>query len=635
MELEKFYTGWAFDVYPDRGRDYFETEIDKQIAHGSNFVWIGHNNPGEVIAKKDEPALSYAVYEALLDKNDPRHNDAVTIASSQKIFLDMCLEKNIPVVLPIGYQIQMGETWNKNHPKDLRTDFQGVPLDVGHISASIYSNAYRKDIQKYYEWIKENWINPYKKIIILINLADEPFGGDYSSCAEKVFKDRTGLTFAEASSGTDEQKRLLGNFQTNYIVEYAKWSAEAWHKVCPDIPSTMSFCGHHGRDENLMPSIPALFKDTPEYFHPTFDVYPRDGTCAHPITDDDVSMLLIFCRQLAYLSRFYNKPYWLWTTGNSWGLSQACEGDKGNISDCLANQFYAVSTALETGGLLKGIAVWNYNIRNQGLYDDPNPIIYDPDRLFEKITRFLKILREEMANCKTKKYFNLPNFAICLSEKFSDKIIGGSKKVVNIKSFNFSSLRVLAKESVNLVVDHSIDAITEFYSKEKIQYPKHLIYLCDSDEEIKARDEMVLRGMLENSKTIIINDKVASLFKQYADVSNSIKAYSENPLSIDENFITNLFGNNGARNQNLIKITLGHDLILLYNLTKNPQVIDIEGFDKEHTLYIISHDGSIREKIQISSTNKVSNLPIINHHEIAFIAHNKNNLFKKLQSCLK
>ena len=76
------------------------------------------------------------------------------------------------------------------------------------------------------------------------------------------------------------------------------------------------------RGENLLPSVPALFAKTPPYFHPSFDVYPRDGDQKTPISEEDIVMLVLLLKQLAYLSSKHKRPYWLWTTGNSWGLGQ-------------------------------------------------------------------------------------------------------------------------------------------------------------------------------------------------------------------------------------------------------------------------------------------------------------------------
>ncbi len=627
--MERKYTGWAFDIYPDKDDDYYEREIDRQLEFGANFIWIGHNNPGEVRKNTGEPGLSYAVYEAFLNKNDPRHSIARNVISAQKRFLNICLKKNVPIVFPVGYQIQMGEIWNEAHPNDLRRGFEGKIINWGGVSASFYSKQYQDDIRVFYNWVSEEWIKPFKKIILMVNLSDEPFGGDYSECANKAFKELTGLDLKEAASGSVENKRKLGDFQSNYIVEYARWSAKVWEEICPDIPCTMSFCGMHGREENTMPSVPALFKTTPGNFYPTFDVYPRDGTSENPITEADVSMLLIFLRQIAYLSRNNNKPYWLWTTGNSWGLGQA-SNDKANISDCIANQFYTVSTALENNGLLNGIAVWNYNIRNQGLYDDPNPIIYDPDKLFEKATGVLKVLREEMESAKSKNFFRTPSYALYLSRDYSNKCIGSSKLSVWVRSFNFSQMNFIAKEGANLIADDSIDSITDYYENQKAGFAEKLLFLTDSDEKIASSNGTILSKLLEKASHILVSEKLVSRLSPYfaekSNLSKNISTYSCFPYELQEEFLRTQLS--AEKDNQLYIIWLG-DLAMLYNLSGKTQNIDTEKFSKDSILYIIGENGILKSAIHLSNS-KNSDQPTLKHHEIAFLAKENNELMKKL-----
>ena len=173
------YTGWAVTAYPDQNIEYFRKHVKRQVELGSNFLWIGQNNPGEVIENKEEPALSYAVYEVYINKNHPKYKIAEGIINSQKAILKACAEFNLPAVFPIGYQIQMGEDWNNRNKNELRRDKDNNIIDWGGKSASFYSEQYRKDIIEYYHWIHKEWIIPYRKVIMMVNLADEPFGCDY------------------------------------------------------------------------------------------------------------------------------------------------------------------------------------------------------------------------------------------------------------------------------------------------------------------------------------------------------------------------------------------------------------------------------------------------------------------------
>ena len=94
----KFFTGWAMDVYPHMSERDIAYHVKRQLDEGANFVWIGHNNPGEVDEHKVEPALSYAVYEAYTNPHHPKHNDAKKIIAAQNRILNYCLNIRIKIL---------------------------------------------------------------------------------------------------------------------------------------------------------------------------------------------------------------------------------------------------------------------------------------------------------------------------------------------------------------------------------------------------------------------------------------------------------------------------------------------------------------------------------------------------------
>lgn len=386
------YAGWAADAHPEMTADELRAMVKHMKDHGANYLWIGHNNPGEVALDKWEPALSYAVYESYVDPTSPLHDAAKAMLDAQFRLLGACREHGMPVVFPVGYQIQMGRLWNERNPSDLRRGPDGNVLDWGGVSASFYSDVYQRDIATFYRWAAERFIEPYKDIMLMVNLADEPFGGDYSPVAEKAFRAEHGFGFDEVGDDPDRQI-LLGKFQSDYIVEYARWSAKAWGDACPDVPCTMTFCGWHGRLGNTFPTVPSLFMNTPDNFHITFDAYPRDGLPSNVIAETDMTSLIAFLRQIGRLSGQFRKPLWLWSTGNSWGLAQA-SADKADIADAIANQLHLAMVPVDCGAHLAGIAVWNYNVKNQGLYLDTNPIVYDPDEMFRKVSATFPVVRK-------------------------------------------------------------------------------------------------------------------------------------------------------------------------------------------------------------------------------------------------
>ncbi|MCK4451215.1 MAG: hypothetical protein KAX26_11540, partial [Anaerolineae bacterium] len=138
------------------------------------------------------------------------------------------------------------------------------------------------------------------------------------------------------------------------------------------------------------------FRDTPSNFAIAFDAYPRDGYYTDPITEGDLTSLFILIRSLGRYSDIYDKPLWFWSTANSWGLGQD-SSDKADIADAISNIYYLAQLTTQTGGQLQGINFWNYNIKGQGLYNDTNPIVYDPDEMFERVSVAGSSAREIMA----------------------------------------------------------------------------------------------------------------------------------------------------------------------------------------------------------------------------------------------
>jgi len=436
------YAGWAADAHPEMTSDQLRSMVKRMLDHKANILWIGHNNPGEVDMAKVEPALSYAVYESYVDKSSPLHQDAEAMVGAQLRLLDACRELGIRVVFPVGYQIQMGRLWNERHPSELRRDPAGNVIDWGGISASFYSEVYRRDIAAFYRWAAEHFVRPYRDIILMVNLADEPFGGDYSPVAETVFRERHGFGFGEVADDPARQ-RMLGSFQSDYVAEYAAWSAGQWESVCPDVPCTMSFCGWHGRLGNTFPTVSKLFSHTPPNFHVTFDAYPRDGLPSNIIAETDMTSLLAFLRQIGRLSGKYHKPLWLWSTGNSWGLGQASE-DKADIADAIANQLYLAMSPVDAGAELAGIAVWNYNVKNQGLYLDTNPVVYDPDDMFRKVSAAFPVVRE-IASCASRSEEDILLFAPL---DYEYEVAGRERSLYSFKLYDLEIISILAKNDL-------------------------------------------------------------------------------------------------------------------------------------------------------------------------------------------
>ena len=486
---------------------------------------------------------------------------------------------------------------------------------------------YQKDILCYYQWVVDTIIRDYRPIILMVNLADEPFGGDYSPYAEVAFKEKTGLTFREAQAGGDEEKRALGAFQSDYIVRYAAWSAEAWHSVCPDIPSTMSFCGFHAREENILPSVVGLFADTPPYFHPTFDVYPRDGDQKTAVSEQDVIMLTLLLRQMGYLSNKYQKPYWLWTTGNSWGLGQG-SADKANIADAIVNQIMAVNMALENGGLLAGFAVWNYNVKFQGLYNDVYETVYDIEDMLSKLTRVVGCLRD-FARRDLRRASNL---AIVADRDYAHTFIAKSHKTTLVRPFAFKRFTYAAKNNINLFMDERLAEILSFCDARGESYPPALIYLTSGDRMPSLEEEESLKRYLSNARyRALLPRALVEYLRRDAAVAAAMTAYDEMPDSLQEEHLSEFLQNNGQIPDHLFHFNLG-EMEVAYNLTGSARPLALK---PEHRNKLVTHlrpFADLKEQHPIGTPDADSIL--LDHHEIAFISGNDSGDLKRIMEAI-
>jgi hypothetical protein len=492
------YAGWAMEAYPEQSAAEMEAMVRRVVRAGANVVWIGHNNPGEVDAGKVEPGLSYAVYEAALDAADPRHEAAVAMVEAQQRMLTACRRVGVKAVLPVGYQIQMGQAWNERQPGDLRRDAQGRLLDIygGGVSASLYSPVYRRDIEAYYRWIDAEFARPYADVLLMLNLADEPIGGDYAAAAEAEFRRQTGLAFAEVGDDLERQ-RLLGEFQSRYVVEYAAFSAGLWQEIDPDVAVTMSFDGAQARMSWAMPDVEALFRDTPANFVVTFDAYPRDGLPDVALSDADLNGLFLLARSIGLYSARYGKPVWLWAAANRWGLSQASP-DPGTVSDAVANGLALALLVRQGGGDLHGIAYWNYNVKEQGLYNDTHPTAYDVETMFSQVSAKLPTLRRLMASPAGR-----PEVLILAPPAVAQQRIGAAREAVRLEGQPFPRLAILAREGINAAVAGSLQGWS-------LAGVRAVVVISPGSEYLDAGDLVLLRRFLAEGGKVIVSRGVAA-----------------------------------------------------------------------------------------------------------------------------
>ena len=516
------YAGWATEAYPSLSATVMEQIVARQRDAGANVVWIGHNNPGEVNAQTSEPGLSYAVYEALQDAADPRYADAQAIVAAQERMLQAVRAQGLKAVLPIGYQSQMGSVWDAAYPDAVRTDSRGgTNRTTTVVNASFYSPDYRRDIRRYYEWVVERLARPYRDVILMVNLADEPSGGDYSVWAEAEFKARHGYGFADVG---DDAARIaqLGAFQSGYVADYAAWSAAQWSELEPELPTTMSFEGATGRVHFQLPWIEAVFARTPPTFYPTFDAYPRDGPPNMAIDDVELIRLFTLVRSLGHYSARYNRPFWLWSSANSWGLAQTSP-QPANVADAVANGYYLAMLARQMGGWLQGLAVWNDNVVGPGLYNDTTRTTYDPDVMFARVSESFSRIRQILAAPP-----GAARVLIVMPNGFPYRLLGASRTVdpFAFRSYDYHRLAAFARNNVPA-------AVVAELAGEDLSRVSAVIVLARYAQDISAEEAERLRGYLSRGGTVVAPRYLRDLLgarATYVDGDRPEEAFADPPL---------------------------------------------------------------------------------------------------------
>jgi hypothetical protein len=508
------------DAYPGDSVATLKTEMHRQIAAGANIVWLGHNNPGEVDATKHEPGLSFAVWQALEDPASPRHADAVAMVQAVHNALDAARSLGVPVVLPVGYQIQMGQAWNTAHPRDLRIDGHGVVYNNGGESASFYSPTYQHDILAYYHWVDATYLRPYSDTIHMINIADEPADGDYSIWAGQAFRQQYGFTMSQA--GTDPTRLTdLGRFQADYIANYAAWSANQWRAIDPRVKVTLSFDGGYSRSKHEGPDLEDIFRQAPPNLEVTFDAYPKDGLYNTPLTSGELCGLFSLIATLGHYSAVYHRSLWLWSTANSWGLNGA-SSDPGNIADAVANAIYLAQLVNRSGGTLHGIAVWNYNIKSQGLFNDTHRYYYDPNQMFARVSATFPLLRAIMAAPP------LQPHTVTLASNAHDLLVGGQIRALrDLDSYTWASLAAFAHDDVAAPVLTHLDG-------EDLSRVQTAVVLDRSPYDLSAADRRALHEMLADGGTVLAATPVAALLAPAGAQPSALAQGGMPPMTVQQ-----------------------------------------------------------------------------------------------------
>lgn len=378
--------GWAYTAIPGNSRESMIADMARMKDLGATIVYIGHANPGDVDPNGPEPGLCPAVYFALRD-NSAKAPGASSIYQAIINSLEASKEIGLNVVLPIGYQIQMGVDWNAKNSDSLRLDNNGKNLDFwgSGPTASPYSPIYQRDIKEYYQWVNREIISKYPHIVA-INLGDEPMGSDFSPWAKVEFAKRyDGVNFDSAPPET------RGQFLSEVIADHAGIAANVWKEINPAVWTMMTF--HIQRERPWLPNMESLFRKTPDNFVFSSDTHLHDDLPQKPLTDEEQACLYGMVRTYSYLSKVYHKKMMLWSAANTWGLT-----DKGSIAQ--ANQNFSIvhDIGKQLGGeIAMMMMMWGWNIKGQGAYRNSGPINFNPEEMVREISSRMRAVKNDLS----------------------------------------------------------------------------------------------------------------------------------------------------------------------------------------------------------------------------------------------
>ena len=338
------------------------------------------------------------------------------------------------------------------------------------------------------------------------------FGMSFTDAVYQTVTTVTTVGFEEVGDIPDRQ-RALGEFQSRYVVEYASYSAQLWLGLNPSLPVTMSFDGGQARSSMAMPDVEALFRDTPPNFVVTLDAYPHDGLPDMPMSDKDLVELSLLVQSLGLYSARYGRPLWLWAAANSWGLSQASP-DPGTISDALVNGLSLARWARRTGGSVQGIVYWNYNVKEQGLYNDTHVTAYEPEAMFGQVSAILPQLRKLMLEPAAS-----PSVLVLSPPSMTHRQIGATREAVRLEVQPYHRLQILAKQGVRVAIVSALDG----WSLDRVQT---IIVLAPSTEDVSPGDAEALRSFLRHGGRVVTSPNVGSALAGAID-AEAAQAFGE------------------------------------------------------------------------------------------------------------
>ena len=228
-------------------------------------------------------------------------------------------------------------------------------------------------------------------------------------------------------------------------------------------------------------------------------------------------------RRIGGFSARYNRPVWFWSAGNSWGLGQTAT-NSGTIADAQANLLYLALLMNQSGGHLAGLAVWNYNIRSQGLYNYSccglnQKATWNEDEMFQRISQQFDTVRAIMAQP-----LNSPEALYLRPPEWQYRLIGQTRADYFLQLMDWGKFDALNRSNVaGVEAGHWPASMPESWSGIKT-----VIALAPA-EYYTAADLAGLRNFADAGGSVVISLGMAQVM-----LGESVAVWTDAPLL--ENF---------------------------------------------------------------------------------------------------
>jgi hypothetical protein len=164
----------------------------------------------------------------------------------------------------------------------------------------------------------------------------------------------------------------------------------------------------------------------------------------------------------------------------------------------VANGIALALLVRQGGGNLQGIAYWNYNVREQGLYNDTHQTVYDPEAMFERVSAVLPTLRYLMFSTPSQ-----PEVLILSPPARSHEQIGAARASILLEVQPYGRLSILAKEGVNTAVVSALEG----WDLEGVRV---IVALSPSAAHFSGSDLDLLHEFLGHGGTVVTSPEVGA-----------------------------------------------------------------------------------------------------------------------------